>query len=57
MLTDETDGDHVILPSTTTSLIDTVVYENLIRARSTRSPGALMLKGHGQAPLESATRR
>ena len=44
MLTDETDGDHVILPSTTTSLIDTVAYENLIPGKEYKVSGKLMLK-------------
>lgn len=43
-LVDETDGDHVILPSTTTSLIDTVAYENLIPGKEYKVSGKLMLK-------------
>lgn len=48
MLTDETDGDHVILPSTTTSLIDTVAYENLIPGKEYKVSGKLMLKDTGK---------
>ena len=48
MLTDETDGDHVILPSTTTSLIDTVAYENLIPGKEYKVSGTLMLKDTGK---------
>lgn len=47
-LTDETDGDHVILPSTTTSLIDTVAYENLIPGKEYKVSGKLMLKDTGK---------
>lgn len=47
-LTDETDGDHVILPSTTTSLIDTVAYENLIPGKEYKVSGKLMLKDAGK---------
>lgn len=47
-LTDETDGDHVILPSTTTSLIDTVAYENLIPGKEYKVTGKLMLKDTGK---------
>ena len=47
-LTDETDGDHVILPSTTTSLIDTVTYENLIPGKEYKVSGKLMLKDTGK---------
>lgn len=43
-LVDETDGDHVILPSTTTSLVDTVAYENLIPGKEYKVSGKLMLK-------------
>lgn len=48
MLTDETDGDHVILPSATTSLIDTVAYENLIPGKEYKVSGKLMLKDTGK---------
>lgn len=48
MLTDETDGDHVILPSTTTSLIDTVAYENLIPGKEYKVSGKLTLKDTGK---------
>ncbi len=48
MLTDETDGDHVILPSTTTSLVDTVEYENLIPGKEYKVSGKLMLKDTGK---------
>ena len=48
-LTDETDGDHVILPSTTTSLIDTVAYENLIPGKEYKVSGKLMLKDTGKS--------
>lgn len=47
-LTDETDGDHVILPSTATSLIDTVAYENLIPGKEYKISGKLMLKDTGK---------
>ncbi len=47
-LADETDGDHVILPSTTTSLIDTVAYENLIPGKEYKVSGKLMLKDTGK---------
>lgn len=47
-LVDETDGDHVILPSTTTSLIDTVAYENLIPGKEYKVSGKLMLKDTGK---------
>lgn len=47
-LADETDGDHVILPSTTTSLIDTVAYENLILGKEYKVSGKLMLKDTGK---------
>lgn len=48
MLIDETDGDHVILPSTTISLIDTVAYENLIPGKEYKVSGKLMLKDTGK---------
>lgn len=47
-LVDETDGDHVILPSTTTSLVDTVAYENLIPGKEYKVSGKLMLKDTGK---------
>lgn len=47
-LTDVTDGDHVILPSTTTSLVDTVAYENLIPGKEYKISGKLMLKDTGK---------
>ena len=50
-LTDTTDGDHALQPSTTAKLVDTVSYENLIPGKSYKLTGKLMDKETGQPVL------
>lgn len=50
-LTDTTDGDHAVQPSTTAKLVDTVSYENLIPGKSYKLSGKLMDKQTGEAVL------
>lgn len=50
-LTDTTDGDHAVQPSTTAKLVDTVSYENLIPGKSYKLSGKLMDKQTGKAVL------
>lgn len=50
-LVDSTDQDHIALPSTTTKLVDTVSYENLIPGKEYTVSGTLMDKSTGKALL------
>ena len=56
-LADKTDGDHYFLPSSETTLVDTVEYENLIPGQEYEVVGKLMQKneqsGEPEAVLDS----
>lgn len=47
-LTDKTDGDHTILPSTETVVVDKVAYDNLIPGKTYKVSGKLVLKDTGK---------
>lgn len=47
-LTDKTDGDHTILPSTETVVVDKVKYDNLIPGKTYKVSGKLVLKDTGK---------
>ena len=47
-LTDSTDGDHYFLPSTTTTLVDTVSYTDLIPGKTYEMSGKLVNKETGE---------
>lgn len=47
-LTDKTDGDHTILPSTETVVVDEVEYDNLIPGKTYKISGRLVLKDTGK---------
>ena len=47
-LTDKTDGDHTILPSTETVVVDKVKYDNLILGKTYKVSGKLVLKDTGK---------
>lgn len=47
-LTDKTDGDHTILPSTETVVVDKVKYDDLIPGKSYKVSGKLVLKDTGK---------
>ncbi len=47
-LTDSTDGDHYFLPSTTTKLVDTVTYTDLIPGKTYKMTGKLVDKATGE---------
>lgn len=47
-LTDKTDGDHTILPSTETVVVDKVKYDNLIPDKTYKVSGKLVLKDTGK---------